>query len=128
MLRRWLLFLAFLALLAGHLEAQGQTVIRRGAIVAAGGSVSSGSATVRASLGEPFVLRSEGGSFSIQPGVWLPVPPVVSRVDMGVPDLPFINALHQNLPNPFNPATVIRYSIARDDPHVRLAVSWCARS
>ena len=45
---------------------------------------------------------------------------IISRTD-GIPIIPIEFALHQNFPNPFNPNTTIRYSIARSG-EIRLEI------
>ncbi len=77
-----------------------------------------GSAAVEGTIGQPVVGVTAGGSLEIHAGFWT-VSPVFTSVGDEVPDA--VDRLHPAYPNPFNPATTVRFTLARSGP-VRVAI------
>jgi len=123
-LKRLLLFcapLVFIALLSDLGFAQSS--ITRATLLCGGGTAGAGTVSLRAGFGETFVTTpAAGASSTIRAGIWLPVDPAPTGVDDTPPTKPVPTALGRNFPNPFNPRTVIPFSIATSGHHVQLTI------
>jgi len=120
---RYRILITAVILSAASLPGSGlaQNAIIRSSLLSGGGSVTGTSVSIRAGFGEPFGSVPGAGANIIRTGLWLRSPSSTSAVD----DIPLqfgLNFLGRNYPNPFNPRTVIPFSIARSGQHVRLNI------
>lgn len=105
-------------LLPGQLLAQ---YAMRASVLGGGGAVSSNSTHRLAStMGQAVAGFSAGGSFRKRAGFWS-AEPVPTPVEHTAAPVPREYRLDQNFPNPFNPATTIRFAI-KEKSHVSLVV------
>ncbi len=115
---------AALALLLGLATAEIWASVTDGlspAVVASGGGVmlsGDGAVELSGTSGQPVVGLSDGGSYEVHAGFWSFArfsTPVIDQVPGAV------DRLHPAYPNPFNPATTVRFTLARSGP-VRVAI------
>jgi hypothetical protein len=87
-----------------------------------GGTSGSGSGLeVTGTVGQPLVDRSSSGTTLVRSGFWYSVQGPVGSAGDVPPGLPAANRLDSPYPNPFNPATNIRFELtARSPVRVRI--------
>jgi hypothetical protein len=98
-----------------------QNAILRSAMLSGGGLSTGATVSVRAGLGGVFGSVPGGGTTVLWSGVWLPPGFAVSAVE-DMPIFPRRTMLMQNSPNPFNPQTVIPFSIGQPEERVQLDI------
>lgn len=124
-MRRALVLIALLALSAGSV-AQVTTVFRLAFTGSGGGTSNSTSHSVRYAVGFGAAGIANSPSHSVRAGVWPPLPP--QPTDNGgtnPPDgetLPAAFHLYANVPNPFNPRTMIPYDVPAGGHSVQLRI------
>jgi len=84
-----------------------------------GGRMTGGGLVLNGTAGQPDAGLHKRGSFELQGGIWHSVQ-IATGAD-GPADRPLVNELLNPSPNPFNPRTTVRYSLA-SDTRVRLEI------
>lgn len=115
-----LLFLIIITVLAEMQSVPGQNVT--GFLNSGGTSMTDGQMILPGSIGQAATGIQTDSTYILQGGFWseknLVVTAVSSETTSGIPTR---YKLYQNFPNPFNPTTMIRYSIP-EETNVRLDV------
>lgn len=78
--------------------------------------------TIRAGFGEAFGSVPGAGTTMIRAGVWLGETSPATAVEDAPPIFDGHTSLGRNYPNPFNPSTVIPFSIGQPEPRVRIRI------
>ena len=93
--------------------AQAQTLYQTRHVIASGAvSASNGATRMHATVGQPIIGPVAGSSSRIGQGFWHPMSGA-SSVETTPPGIPANFTLDQNFPNPFSPATLIRFTVAQ---------------
>lgn len=121
----WVLFLSFLlspSLSPGQKETKNKTKaagqstyqLQSHAIGSAGAAAASSGIEAKCTLGQSTPIgTASADETTVNAGFWKGFLGVLSAFDPVLPRV-FENALYQNFPNPFNPLTTIRYSVAKE--------------
>jgi len=109
-----------LAVLAADVLADGTYNLRFGLASAGTETSASGGLKVRGTSGQPVVGRSDESPLSsghvLRSGFWTPATAVPTAVGDELPGNPQVNRLNSPYPNPFNPATNVRFELAAPGP------------
>ena len=109
-----------LAVFAADVLADGTCVLGFGLASGGGGTSAGGGYTVTGTAGQPVVAKSVEGPLTadtrVRSGFWLTGSKAVSAVGDDLPATPLTNRLDAPYPNPFNPATNIRFEMATPGP------------
>lgn len=91
-------------------------------VVASGGMGAAGANhTIRATLGQSVIGQVASATHEIRAGFWNQSP-AVTGVGEPAAIVPAVFQVHQNVPNPFNPATAIHYDVPASGGRVSLKV------
>lgn len=96
------------------------TEVTRAVFGSGGGQAAGSSMSVSYTVGQLTVARAQSANIEVGAGFWPPqYDSVTGMPEIVTPSHPVTYRLHQNLPNPFNPRTTIRYDLPVDS-RVRL--------
>lgn len=102
-------------------QARAVTKLRASVMGAAGGSAESETARLNATLGQPTPVGPGSiESYEVSAGFWSGVT-VLTRVPDGEAPGSYRNLLFQNVPNPFNPTTTLRFETS-ETGRVRITI------
>jgi hypothetical protein len=111
--------LALMLLLPGSMWSQYK--LQRG--VFGNGATASANTThqLKGTVGQPAIGVTQHTTLRHQIGFWYQIPQLPTSVETISTEMPLEYRLEQNFPNPFNPATTIRFALrARDEVTVRI--------